>query len=135
MLKTLNTAHGGKMSVVRVLSGQIGDSTTLSSPEREAGRVAGTFKLMGQHTEKRGPATVGETVALAKLDYAPKLGVNAWAYLRRQQRRQWAAAHLGVRLAGCTFRRGVHMHEPTLGVVQRGRHDEAVDQPGVDALQ
>ncbi len=70
VLKTLNTAHGGKMSVVRVLAGQIGDSTTLSSPEREAGRVAGTFKLMGQHTEKRGPATVGETVALAKLDYA-----------------------------------------------------------------
>jgi elongation factor G len=70
VLKTLNTAHGGKMSVVRVLAGQIGDSTTLSSPEREAGRVAGTFKLMGQHTEKRGPAAVGETVALAKLDYA-----------------------------------------------------------------
>ena len=70
VLKTLNTAHGGKMSVVRVLAGQIGDSTILSSPEREAGRVAGTFKLMGQHTEKRGPAAVGETVALAKLDYA-----------------------------------------------------------------
>ncbi|HTS41350.1 MAG TPA: elongation factor G [Xanthobacteraceae bacterium] len=70
VLKTLNTAHSGKMSVVRVLAGQIGDSTTLSSPEREVGRVAGTFKLMGQHTEKRGPAAVGETVALAKLDYA-----------------------------------------------------------------
>jgi elongation factor G len=70
VLKTLNTAHGGKMSVVRVLAGQIGDGTTLSSPEREAGRVAGTFKLMGQHTEKRGAAAVGETVALAKLDYA-----------------------------------------------------------------
>jgi len=70
VLKTLNTAHGGKMSVVRVLAGQIGDSTILSSPEREVGRVAGTFKLMGQHTEKRGPATLGETVALAKLDFA-----------------------------------------------------------------
>jgi len=70
VLKTLNTAHGGKMSVVRVLAGQIGDGTTLSSPERDVGRVAGTFKLMGQHTEKRGPAGVGETVALAKLDHA-----------------------------------------------------------------
>jgi elongation factor G len=69
-LKTLNTAHGGKMSVVRVLAGQIGDGATLQSPEREVGRVAGTFKLMGQNTEKRGPAAVGETVALAKLDYA-----------------------------------------------------------------
>ncbi len=70
VLKTFNTAHGGKMSVVRVLAGQIGDGTTLSSPERDVGRVAGTFKLMGQHTEKRGPAGVGETVALAKLDHA-----------------------------------------------------------------
>jgi elongation factor G len=70
VLKTFNTAHGGKMSVARVLAGQIGDSTTLSSPEREVGRVAGTFKLMGQHTEKRAAAPVGETVALAKLDYA-----------------------------------------------------------------
>ncbi len=70
VLKTFNTAHGGKMSVARVLAGQIGDSTTLSSLEREVGRVAGTFKLAGQHTEKRAAAPVGETVALAKLDYA-----------------------------------------------------------------
>jgi elongation factor G len=70
VMKTLNSAHGGKMSVVRVLGGQIGDSTSLLTPEREAGRVAGTFKLMGQNTEKRGAAALGETVALAKLDYA-----------------------------------------------------------------
>ena len=70
VLKTLNTAHGGKMSVVRVLAGQAGDGTTLSTPEREAGRVAGTFKLVGQSTDKRGPATAGETVAFAKLDHA-----------------------------------------------------------------
>ncbi len=70
VLKTLNTAHGGKMSIARVLAGQIGDGTTLNSPEREAGRVSGTFKLIGQATEKRGPATAGETVALGKLDHA-----------------------------------------------------------------
>ena len=28
VLKTLNTAHGGKMSLVRVLAGQAGDGTT-----------------------------------------------------------------------------------------------------------
>src|SRR5205807_6714528 len=44
--------------------------TTLHSPEQEAGRVSGTFKLMGQTTEKRGPAAAGETVALGKLDGA-----------------------------------------------------------------
>ena len=70
VLKTLNTAHGGKMSVARVISGQAGDGTTLLSGDDEAGRVAGVFKLVGQSTEKRGPAAVGETVAFAKLDRA-----------------------------------------------------------------
>jgi elongation factor G len=70
VLKTQNTAHGGKMSVARVISGQVGDGTTLLSGDDEAGRVAGVFKLVGQSTEKRGPAAVGETVAFAKLDKA-----------------------------------------------------------------
>jgi elongation factor G len=70
VLKTFHTAHGGKMSVARVLSGQIGDGTTLSSPTEDAGRVSGVLKLVGQVTEKRGPASAGETVALGKLDHA-----------------------------------------------------------------
>jgi elongation factor G len=70
VLKTIHTAHGGKMSVVRVLNGQVADSTTFVTPEREAGRVAGVFKVAGQATEKRGPAQAGETVALGKLDHA-----------------------------------------------------------------
>jgi elongation factor G len=70
VLKTLNTTHGGKMSVVRMLAGQAGDGTTLSSLDEEVGRVAGTFKLVGQSSEKRGPAQVGETIAFAKLDKA-----------------------------------------------------------------
>jgi elongation factor G len=70
VLKTLNTAHGGKMSVARVLGGQAADGTTFLSSDDEAGRVAGVFKLVGQTTEKRGPAVLGETVALAKLDKA-----------------------------------------------------------------
>ena len=70
VLKTLNTTHGGKLSIARVLSGQIGDGTTLSTGDGEVGRVAGVFKLVGQSTEKRGPAAVGETVGFAKLDKA-----------------------------------------------------------------
>jgi len=70
ILKTFHTTHGGKLSIARVLSGQLGDSVTLSSPTGEAGRVAGVFKLLGQSTEKRGPAAAGETVALGKLDTA-----------------------------------------------------------------
>src|SRR5579863_7867457 len=70
VLKTQNTAHGGKMSIVRMLAGQAGDGTTFLTEDDEAGRVAGVFKLVGQTTEKRGPAGVGETVAFAKLDKA-----------------------------------------------------------------
>ncbi len=70
VLKTQNTTHGGKMSIARVLAGQAGDGTTLLAGDDEAGRVAGVFKLVGQSSEKRGPATVGETVAFAKLDKA-----------------------------------------------------------------
>ena len=70
VLKTLNTAHGGQMSIARVLAGQAGDGTTFFTGDDEAGRVAGVFKLVGQNTEKRGPATAGETVAFAKLDKA-----------------------------------------------------------------
>ena len=70
VIKTLHTAHGGKMSIARVLNGQVADGATFMTPEREAGRVAGVFKLMGQNTEKRGPAQAGETVALGKLDHA-----------------------------------------------------------------
>ncbi|MFZ0607532.1 MAG: elongation factor G [Xanthobacteraceae bacterium] len=70
VLKTQNTAHGGKMSIARILAGQAGDGTTFLGQDEEAGRVAGVFKLVGQSSEKRGPAAVGETVALAKLEKA-----------------------------------------------------------------
>ena len=70
VLKTLNTAHGGKMSIARILAGQAGDGTTFLTNDEEAGRVAGVFKLTGQSTEKRGPAGVGETIAFAKLEKA-----------------------------------------------------------------
>jgi elongation factor G len=70
VLKTFHTTHGGKMSVARMLRGQAGDGTTFNTPETEAGRVAGVFKLMGQHFEKRGQTTDGETIAFGKLDGA-----------------------------------------------------------------
>jgi len=70
VLKTSHTTHGGKTSLVRVLTGQIGDGTTLNSPDGEVGRVSGVFKILGQSNEKRGPAVGGDTVALGKLDRA-----------------------------------------------------------------
>jgi len=70
VMKTVHTAHGGKISVARVLNGQVPESATFITPEREAGRAAGIFKVTGQNTEKRGPASAGETVAFGKLDHA-----------------------------------------------------------------
>jgi elongation factor G len=70
VMKTLHTAHGGKMSIARVINGQVSDSTTFVTPERDAGRVAGVFRLLGQTSDKRGAAQAGETVALGKLDHA-----------------------------------------------------------------
>jgi len=70
VLKTLNTAHGGKMSIARMLAGQAGDGTTFLTADDEAGRVAGVFKLVGQSSEKRGPAAIGECIAFAKLEKA-----------------------------------------------------------------
>jgi elongation factor G len=70
VLKTFHTTHGGKMSVARLLAGQAGDGTTLTTGGGDAGRVSGVFKLMGQHFEKRGQVASGETVAFGKLDAA-----------------------------------------------------------------
>jgi elongation factor G len=70
VLKTQNSTHGGRLSIVRMLAGQAGDGVTFVSPENEVGRVAGVFKLVGQSNEKRGPASAGETVGFAKLEKA-----------------------------------------------------------------
>jgi len=70
VLKTTHTTHGGKLSLVRVLSGEIGDGLTLNASDAEAGRVSGVLKLVGQTMEKRGPAQKGDTVALGKLEHA-----------------------------------------------------------------
>ena len=70
VMKTLHTAHGGKMSVARVLSGTVPEGAMLTGASGTADRVSGVFKLAGQASEKRGPAVAGDTVALGKLDHA-----------------------------------------------------------------
>lgn len=69
IVKTLHTAHGGKLSVTRVLRGKVAEGTTVYAPEGED-RCAGVLSMIGQETGKRGPAGLGETVALARLDNA-----------------------------------------------------------------
>jgi len=69
VLKTLHTQHGGKLSLTRVLRGEVAEGTTVYAPEGED-RCAGVLSMKGQETTKRGPAARGETVALARLDNA-----------------------------------------------------------------
>jgi elongation factor G len=68
VVKSVHTPHGGKMSITRVLSGEIAEGATVLGSRGESARVAGVFKVQGQAIDKRGPAKAGETVALGKLD-------------------------------------------------------------------
>ena len=67
VLKTMYSAHGGKMSVVRVLAGEFGEGTVAYGPRAEE-RAAAAFSLLGQEARKRGIAKAGETVALGRLE-------------------------------------------------------------------
>lgn len=68
VVKTLHTAHGGKLSLARILTGEFGDGTVVVGPDGRDERVAGIFSLRGEEPVKRGAARAGETVALGRLD-------------------------------------------------------------------
>jgi elongation factor G len=70
VMKTVHTAHGGKMSIARLLAGTIAEGAQMIGPADTADRVAGVYKPFGQQSEKRGAAAAGDTVALGKLDHA-----------------------------------------------------------------
>ncbi len=64
VLKTYQSQQGaGKLSLVRVWSGNIKDGSSLNGH-----RIAGMFKLIGQTTQKIGEASAGEVVALGRMD-------------------------------------------------------------------
>jgi elongation factor G len=68
VLKTFHTAHGGKLSLVRVLAGEIGEGSVLYGAEGQESRAAGVFTLMGAEPRKSGKAGPGETPALGRLE-------------------------------------------------------------------
>jgi len=68
VMKTLYTGHGGKLSIVRVLTGDLADGATVSGGQAVEERVAGLFTLKGEETQKRAVAHAGDTVALGRLD-------------------------------------------------------------------
>ena len=67
VMKTFHTAHGGKLSLARILAGQFADGATVYSGDKEE-RIAGVFSLLGHEPVKRGAAEPGDTVAFGRLD-------------------------------------------------------------------
>ncbi len=68
VMKSIYTPHGGKLSVVRVLSGQVSDGAELFASSGASGKVSGIYSMMGKDQHKLSTAGTGETVALGKLD-------------------------------------------------------------------
>ncbi|MFO1033423.1 MAG: elongation factor G [Hyphomicrobiales bacterium] len=68
VLKTFHTAQGGKLSLVRVLAGEIADGATLLGGKGQEARIAGLFAYQGTHQAKAAKAGAGQTVALSRLE-------------------------------------------------------------------
>ncbi|RWC26104.1 MAG: elongation factor G [Mesorhizobium sp.] len=68
VMKTIHTPHGGKLSVSRILSGQVVDSSELWLPGGETAKVSGIYRMLGKDQSKLTMAKAGDTVALGKLD-------------------------------------------------------------------
>lgn len=67
VMKTIHTAHAGKLTLARVLAGTFADGDAVFGGEAEE-RIAGTFYVLGQEPVKRGPAGPGDTVAFGRLE-------------------------------------------------------------------
>jgi elongation factor G len=70
VLKTIHTAHAGKLSVVRVLRGGFADGTTVATSGGATGRISGLSRIVGQTGHKVPAASAGDTVAFGRLDEA-----------------------------------------------------------------
>ena len=68
VLKSFHTAHGGKLSLARILSGEVADGAVFYGGSGQDARCAGVFTLMGQTPVKTPKAGAGDTVALGRLE-------------------------------------------------------------------
>ena len=68
VMKSLHTAHGGKLSLVRVLTGEFGEGTVVTGVDGRDERAAGVFALRGEEPVKRATGKAGDTVALGRLE-------------------------------------------------------------------
>ena len=68
VLKTFHTPHGGKLSLARILRGDVADGAVFYGAKGQDARTAGVFTLMGSTPNKVAKATAGDTVALGRLE-------------------------------------------------------------------
>jgi elongation factor G len=68
ILKTYHSAHGGKFSLGRILSGSLKDGGVLHRSDGSDVRVGGIFALKGEAQTKFADAKAGDTVALGRLE-------------------------------------------------------------------
>jgi elongation factor G len=68
VVKTHYTAQGGKLSIARVLCGELPDGATLYGGKGQESRIAGVFGYVGTAQSKTAKAVAGQTVALGRLD-------------------------------------------------------------------
>ncbi len=67
VMRTIHTAHGGKLSVARLLRGGLSDGDSVTGPGGVE-KLSGLSRMLGGMLAKRGAAEAGETVALGRLD-------------------------------------------------------------------
>ncbi len=67
IMKTFYSAQG-KLSLARVLAGEIKDGDTLYNSAGASSRIGGMFTVFGQETKKTARAGAGDTVALGRLE-------------------------------------------------------------------
>ena len=68
VMKTIHTAHGGKLSISRILSGSVSDGAELWLSDSDSAKVSGIYRMLGKDQAKLGSAHAGDTVALGKLE-------------------------------------------------------------------
>lgn len=67
VFRSIHTAHGGKLSLARVLRGKFNDGAVVSNGKAEA-RVSGISRLMGSTASKQESLAEGDSAAFGRLD-------------------------------------------------------------------
>jgi elongation factor G len=70
VIKTVHSPQGGKLSIARVLCGELADGTVLHDGRDRESRVAGLSVYSGVATAKQPKAGPGQVVALGRLEHA-----------------------------------------------------------------